>query len=375
MKIIFTGGGTGGHFYPIIAVAEEVNKITDKEKILESNLYYMSDSPYDKHMLFETGLTYVPVSAGKLRQYFSIKNFFDLFKTFFGVIGGFFSMYSIFPDVVFAKGGYSSFPALVAARILRIPVVIHESDSAPGRVNRWAGKFATRVAVSFEEAGTYFPSGKTAWTGQPVRANLRQAAKEGAFEYLKLDPSVPVILILGGSQGAEIINNGVLDALPELLTKYQVIHQTGEKNFDDVMKRSNVVLYNHPNIDRYKPFPYLNDLAMKMSAGASALVVSRAGSTIFEIASWGAPSIIIPITKSNGDHQMKNAFAYARAGACVVLEESNLTGNIINAEADKIISNKKKREEMSAAALRFSKPDAAAKIARELVNIALSHEK
>src|SRR3989344_502798 len=122
MKIVFTGGGTGGHFYPIIAVAERVNQIIDEEKILKAKLYYISDSPYDKEMLFENGLLYEEVKTGKMRTYFSLKNFSDIFKTFFGVINATFKMFSIYPDIVFGKGGYASFPTILAARILRIPV-------------------------------------------------------------------------------------------------------------------------------------------------------------------------------------------------------------------------------------------------------------
>src|SRR3989338_6468319 len=156
MKIAFTGGGTGGHFYPIIAVAQKVNKILDDEKIVGTKLYYISDSPYDKEMLFENGLIYEEVNTGKIRTYFSIKNFFDIFRVFFGAINGLFKMFTIYPDVVFGKGGYASFPAILAARILRIPVIIHESDSAPGRVNKWAGRFAKKIAVSFMESAVYF---------------------------------------------------------------------------------------------------------------------------------------------------------------------------------------------------------------------------
>src|SRR3989344_9630070 len=137
MKIVFTGGGTGGHFYPIIAVTQRVNQIIDRENILGAKLYYVSNSPYDKEMLFENGLLYEEIKTGKMRTHFSFKDFFmnflDIFKTMLGVINGIFKMFSIYPDVVFSKGGYASFPTIFAARLLRIPVVIHESDSAPGR--------------------------------------------------------------------------------------------------------------------------------------------------------------------------------------------------------------------------------------------------
>src|SRR3989338_9265685 len=197
MKIVFTGGGTGGHFYPIIAVAERVNQIIDQEKILQAKLYYVSVSPYDREVLFENGLLYEQINTGKMRTYFSLKNFSDIFKTFFGVINAIFKIFSIYPDVVFGKGGYASFPTIFAARILRIPVIIHESDSAPGRVNKWAGRFAKRVAVSFREAGEYFPRNKVAWTGQPIRTEIENVApKEEALKYFKFESNLPTILIL-----------------------------------------------------------------------------------------------------------------------------------------------------------------------------------
>ena len=374
MKILFAGGGTGGHFYPIIAVAEKINEIADKEKILEAKLYYMSNRPYDKAALFENGIEYVPTIAGKMRTYFSIKNFFDLFKIFFGALISIIKLFFIYPDVIFSKGGYASFPTLLAAKLLMIPVFIHESDSAPGRVNIFAGKFAQKIAVSFDEAGRFFPKEKTAWTGQPIRKEIQNKAKEGAFEYLKLEPSVPVIWVVGGSQGAQVINEAIMDALPTLMNSYQIIHQIGPKNIKGIEEESSVILEKHPNKERYKPFAFLNPLAIKMCAGASTLIISRAGSMIFEIANWGTPSIIIPITNTNGDHQRQNAYNYARAGGRIVTEEANLTRHILVAEIEKLLANKEKMTHMSTSALAYAHPDAAEKIARELINIGLSHE-
>jgi len=375
MRILFTGGGTGGHFYPIIAVAEKVNLIAEKEKLLEVKLFYMSNTPYDNESLYQQGLEFVSVPSGKLRNYFSIKNFFDIFKICFGVIIAIFKMFAIYPDVVFAKGGYASFPALFAARLLRIPVMVHESDSIPGRVTKWAGKFAKKVAVSFEQAGEYFPAEKTAWIGQPIRGILQKVAHEGAFEYLKLDSQVPVILVLGGSQGAKIINDVILEALPDLLNRYQIIHQVGAANMEEINVLNSVALKNHPYVARYKPFAFLNSLAMRMAAGAASIVVSRAGSTIFEIATWGLPSIVIPLSNSHGDHQKYNAYNYARAGACIVIEESNLTSHLLTSEIDRLISDKEKMAELSKNAKAFSKPDAAEHIAKEIIGLALEHEK
>ncbi len=376
MKIVFTGGGTGGHFYPIIAVVQKVNQIINNENIIGAKLYYFSDSPYDKEMLVENELLFEEINAGKMRTYFSLKNFTDIFKIFFGIINALFKMFSIYPDVVFGKGGYASFPTIFAARILHIPVVIHESDSAPGRVNKWAGHFAKKIAISFLESANYFPKNKIAWTGQPIISEIEQKAEQKkALDYFKLESNLPTIFVLGGSQGSELINNTILDALPRLVENYQIIHQVGVNNFKIVTNRAEVVLNNNPHKLRYLSMSFLNPLAMRMAAGAANIIVSRAGSTIFQIASWGIPSIIIPFTESNADHAKKNAFNYARAGACSVVEEMNMTANILSSEIERITTDNQTWQQMAQNAKAFYKPGAAEKIARTLVNIALSHEK
>jgi UDP-N-acetylglucosamine--N-acetylmuramyl-(pentapeptide) pyrophosphoryl-undecaprenol N-acetylglucosamine transferase len=374
MKILFTGGGSGGHFYPIVAVIEALEEIIREEKIFGVKLYYMSTDPYEARFLFEHDVEFRRVSAGKLRLYPSIQNFFDIFRTVFGLLSAVWQLFVIFPDVVFAKGGYASFPALAASRFLGIPVVIHESDTVPGRVTGWAGKFARRIAVSYPEAASHFPKDRVAHTGNPIRKEVGIRAKAGAHEFLKLETEVPVILILGGSQGARLINDSVLGALPQLVEKYQVIHQTGRANFKEVSGTADVILGDSPFKGRYRPFDYLNTLAMRMASGAADLVVSRAGSTVFEIASWGVPAVMIPITESNGDHQRKNAYAYARSGAAEVIEERNLSPHLLVSEIDRIMGTPELRTKMSAAASAFFKPDAATQIAREILEIALEHE-
>jgi len=156
MRILFTGGGTGGHFYPIIAVAEAIRETVKDKHLLEPELFYFSTNPYNEGLLFENDITFKKISAGKIRRYFSLLNFFDLFKTLWGVIISIKEVFKIYPDVIFGKGGYVSFPVLLAARILHIPVIIHESDSVPGRVNLWASKFADKIAISWPEATKYF---------------------------------------------------------------------------------------------------------------------------------------------------------------------------------------------------------------------------
>lgn len=375
MKILFTGGGTGGHFYPIIAVAEAMHDIVREERLLEPQLYYAAPDPYDRELLIANNIQFVQTSAGKVRRYFSLLNVTDVFKTGWGIVRSVFRIFFLYPDVVFGKGGYASFPTLLAARLFSIPVVIQESDAVPGRVNLWAGKFARKVAISFPDSSTFFPKEKVALTGNPVRKAALFPARDGAWEHLKLDPNVPVILVIGGSQGAMGLNEVLLQALPELVKHYQIIHQVGRANITEVEGRARLLLENAEFKDRYKPHAYLSDLTTRMSAGVATLVVSRAGSSaIFEIASWGLPSIIVPLPESAQDHQTKNAFAYAHTGACAVVQQNNLTPGLLTSEIARIMGSQDIRRHMSEAARTFSRPDASRLIARALIDIALSHE-
>jgi UDP-N-acetylglucosamine--N-acetylmuramyl-(pentapeptide) pyrophosphoryl-undecaprenol N-acetylglucosamine transferase len=379
MKILLTGGGSGGHFYPLIAVAEELNEIAKENRLLRPELFYLSTEPYNEGLLFENNIEFRQIDAGKIRRQLSpaniFLNFLDLFKIFFGVLESLWIVFSIYPDVVFAKGGYASFPAMFAARILRIPVIIHESDNAPGKVNKWAGRFATRIALSYPEAAQYFPPGKTAYTGNPIRKEVAEVLDAGAYEYLKLEPGIPTLLILGGSQGAQHINETIMDILPQLVEKYQVIHQIGKRHFKVITETRDVVLQGNPHKARYKPMEYLNVLELRMSAAISNLIISRAGSTIFEIAVWGKPSIIIPIPEPTSHDQRGNAYAYARSGSAEVIEEKNLTPHVLFAEIDRLLQNPAELEKMSLSAASFARKDSAKLIAQEIVSIALEHEK
>lgn len=373
MKILLTGGGTGGHFYPIVAVAESLRRIAKDEKLLDATLYYMGPQEYDSKALFENGLIYKHSYAGKVRRYFSLLNITDAFKTVLGIISAVMDIWSIYPDVVFSKGGYVSFPVVFAARLLGIPVVVHESDSHPGRVNLWTGKFAQKVALSYKEAARYFPADKVAFTGNPVRKELVEPIKQGAREYLKLDDPIPTILILGGSQGSKVINEAIIGVLPELVKDYYIIHQTGKDNQEEMAHTAQVVLNENIHRDRYKPFAYLNVLALRMAAGAADVIISRAGSTIFEIALWGVPSIIIPIPEEISHDQTSNAYAYAASGACSVIEEINLTSHVLGSEIDRVINKPEVAAAMKKGAQAFAHRDAADKIAREIIKIALGH--
>src|SRR3989338_2348879 len=243
MRILFTGGGTGGHFYPIVAVVEELRRALLTEQRGDAEFYYISDTPYDAEKLAELGLSYTEIRTGKLRRYFSLKNISDFIRTGFAVLKAFIAVLRMYPSVVFSKGAYASFPVVAAARILGIPVMLHESDSKPGRVNRWTARlarrlappappvgppgaaprrarftrggarFARRIAVSYPDAFVFFDKERTAVTGNPIRSRLMQPVRAGAHEFFGLDPTVPTLVVLGGSQGAEHINDTIVDVL------------------------------------------------------------------------------------------------------------------------------------------------------------------
>jgi UDP-N-acetylglucosamine--N-acetylmuramyl-(pentapeptide) pyrophosphoryl-undecaprenol N-acetylglucosamine transferase len=382
MKIVLTGGSTGGHFYPLIAVVEALRKQTKDHKLIAPSLYYLAPTKYNPRALFDNEIEFRMIPAGKIRRYFSLLNFTDAFVTAVGIMKAIITLYGIYPDVVFSKGGYASFPTVFAARLLRIPVVVHESDSRPGRVNAWTAKFARFIAISYPDAADFIVKtagkkveGKIAFTGNPIREGIRIPLSNGAAEFLHLEESLPTVLILGGSLGSEIINTAILESLPDLVKDMQIIHQTGKANFREVTQTSSVILKDSPNANRYHPFEYMNDLTLRMSAGVSSLVVSRAGSTIFEIAVWGLPSIIIPISEEVSHDQTKNAFAYARTGACSVIEEHNLTTHVLAAEIKKIVLNKDIQARMKSNIAAFAHTDAAEKIAAALLAIGLEHEK
>lgn len=377
MKVVMVGGGTGGHFYPHIAVAQQIHALVEERHLVSPEMIYIGPQPFDREALIEQNITYVKGSAGRVRRYTSLLNILDGFKTIWGILGAIRQLFGIFPDVVFSTGGYAAFPTLVAARFLGIPVIIYDADATPGRVSLWSSKFARWIGVAHPDAAQHFPErvrSNIARVGHPIRIEIEHITSDGGHEFLKVEQGRPTILVLGGSQGAQTINNIIIDALPQLLQKYNIIHQTGKDNLNEVvgMARLNVTAAGVE--DRYKAFGLLNALALRMAAGISDIIISRAGSgTIFEIASWGLPSIIIPIPESISHDQTKNAFSYARSGAAVVIEQENLRTSILISELDRILSNPEEVKRMRAAAQAFSQPDAAHKLAKVIIDTMVEH--
>jgi UDP-N-acetylglucosamine--N-acetylmuramyl-(pentapeptide) pyrophosphoryl-undecaprenol N-acetylglucosamine transferase len=367
MKIVITGAG-GGHFYPLLAVVERMRKEAFVQKIIQPDVYFFSDKPYDEKGLFAHQIKFVQIPAGKLRVYPSLETVTDMFKTLYGMLVAVVKLYGLYPDVIFAKGGYASFPTLFAARLLSIPVVVHESDTVPGRTTKWAGKFASRIALSYPEAAPFYPKGHTALTGQPIRDELLPGEK---FERTTIERERPVILIIGGSQGSKNLNEAMLRILPQLLDKYDVVHQVGEANKEEMKKVTDSIL----NIHKFKDHYYMDGfIDMAVFYPKVDFVITRAGSMMFEIALWQLPMLVVPIPESISRDQRSNAYAMAGRGVATVLEENNLTPNIMLTEIARIMENNETYLKMAGAGKQFENSRTAASvIARELIRIGLSH--
>jgi len=378
MRIVLTGGGSGGHFYPLIAVVEAIEDICKERRLLEPQLYYVGPHPFDNAALLEHEIEHLPSPAGRLRRYQSVWNVLGVFQTAWGIVRATMQLFHLYPDVVLSTGGFAAFPTLYAARILRIPVVIYDADATPGRVSLWSSKFARWIAVAHADAAMKFSAhvrDRIVQVGHPIRKEIAHPSKEGGHEFLKLEPAVPTIFIMGGSQGSRAINNVVLDALPELVSDYNVIHQTGTANLAETSDIASIVLKDSRYEDRYKIFGLLNTVSLRMAAGIASLVLARAGSgTIFEVASWGIPAILVPIPEDVSHDQMENAFSYARAGGAVVIEQKNLTPHLLAAEIHRIIVDEVIQARMKEAAHSYARPDAARKIAGALLEITLEHQ-
>ena len=382
MKVVFVGGGSGGHFYPLIAVAEAIEYYAHKNQLIKPSFYYMGPRKFDEKALYSLNMKFVYCPAAKLRRTRDIPsrilNFFSFFNVSVGVLKAVVSLFIIFPDVVFSKGGYTSFPVLMAARFLRIPVVIHDSDAALGRVSAWSASFARQIGIAYTEAEstlTEKQKEKAALVGVPVRRQLLYNPMEQAYDIFGIEKEMPTILVVGGSQGAQYVNEAILDALPKLLKKYQIIHQTGADHIELIEKETKSMLRNMESIQAYRPSGFLDEYHMRAAYTVADLVITRAGSTsLFEIAEWGKPAIIIPIPADVSHDQKKNAYAYARATGATVIEQQNLTPNLFLAEIENILGNEEEKKKLGERAKAFATPDADDKIARQIVRILQSHE-
>lgn len=326
-KIILTGGGTAGHVTPNMALIPELKKKGYEIK------YVGSYSGIEKKLIEEMGVEYQGISSGKLRRYFSMKNFSDPFRVLKGFKEAKKIMKDYNPSIVFSKGGFVSVPVVLAAKKYKIPVIIHESDMTPGLANRIAMKGASVICHNFPETAASLPDGKAVLTGSPIREELRHGDKTAGLKSLDFTPDKPVIMVMGGSLGAVAVNNAIRGALDELLDKYQIIHLCGKGKLDESLK----------NIPGYKQFEYVKSELTNYFAAAD-LLVSRAGANaICEIAALQKPNILIPLSRkaSRGD-QILNANSFKKQGFSEVIEEEDVTKESLVNMINQVYDNREK---------------------------------
>lgn len=373
MRIVFVGGGTGGHFYPLMAIAEAVRK-KDRQGGAPSDLFYIGPNPYQQEALDRLDIRFVRCPAGKKRNYFSLANYFDIFVTAFGLLVAVWKLLWLYPDVVMSKGGYTSVPVVLAAAFLRIPIIIHESDAVPGRANKLAARFASQVGVAYKEVSEYFPKDKVVEVGMPI-SGVMQSVVSNPHSVLGITNDRPVILVTGGSSGAERLNNFVLGALPRLLSTFTIIHQVGDANVEKVTSTATSLFTDQTALGHYYVFGHLSQQQFAAAIEAADLVVTRGGSTtLFEIAQKSKPAIVVPIPEDISRDQRSNAYAYARMTGAIVLEEHNLSDDILAAEIKRVLEDRQTYEEMVNGARALTVGDAGDTLAGMLRSIAKEHE-
>lgn len=305
--ILLTGGGTAGHVTPHLAL---LPALKDKYTVV----YMGSHTGIEKEIIKNKSIPYYGISTGKLRRYISIENIKDAFLVIKGIKDAFFQMRKIRPHIIFSKGGYVSVPVVIAGFLLGIPIVIHESDITPGLATKIAAPFSKKICVTFPETMAYLPKNKITVTGTPLREELFFGSKEKGLALCHFTSDLPVLLVMGGSSGAQIINTHLEHILPILLTDFQVVHICGKGN-----KPS----FSHTG---YAAFEYVYD-ALPHIFAMSDIAVSRAGANaIWELVGLSLPHLLIPLSKkvSRGD-QILNAASFEKQGFSKVLLEEDMS--------------------------------------------------
>lgn len=356
-RIMLCGGGTGGHVLPLVAIARAIKNLEPKAEI-----YFVGPEEFSLNALREEGvIVRTIIAAGKIRRYFSFKHIWEIIKIPFAFFQSLILVYSINPDVVLGKGSYGSVLPVLAADILFKKTIIHESDAVPGLANKFLSYVTDNIAISFEEARKYFKNTNIFLTGNPVRTKFINLNKEEAGNILNIKTDRKVIFISGGSQGAQRINNKILEILDSLLEKYFVIWSVGKNNFDSM----NHKVSNKNNI---KVFAFLNEEELAAAYTLCDLAIGRAGAgTIFELAAFGKPSILIPLERKGGD-QPVNASSYAKTGATIVLRQDQL--DTLKETLEKTLSDDSELDLMSRNAKKFGKIEAADSLAKILLDLA-----
>lgn len=324
-KIIMTGGGTAGHVTPNIALFPAL-----KKEGYEIS-YIGSYNGIEKELIKKQGIEYFGISSGKLRRYFDVKNFTDPFRVMKGYSEAKKILKHTKPDVVFSKGGFVTVPVVYAAKKLHIPVIIHESDLTPGLANKLAIPNATYVCHNFPETANHLPEEKSRLTGCPIRKELFEGDRDKGLKFLGFDGKKPVLMIIGGSTGAKVINETVRDSLDILTQRFDIVHLCGKDKLDT----------NYNDVAGYKQFEYISDELSDIFA-ASDVVISRAGANaICELLALCKPHLLIPLSAnaSRGD-QILNAKSFKKQGFSEVLEEENMTKDTLCENLNKVYDNR-----------------------------------
>lgn len=326
-KIIMTGGGSAGHVTPNLA-------LIPKLKMLGYEIEYIGTKDgIERKIIEDENIKYYPISSGKLRRYFDMKNFSDPLK----VIKGLFEAKKIIktqkPDIVFSKGGFVSVPVVLAAYLNKVPVIAHECDITPGLANKLAAPYCTKVCVTFPEALNEIKNGKGVVTGNPIRRELFQGSKLKANEICGFKNNKPVVMVVGGSLGAKGINEAVRSKLEKLLVEYNIIHICGKDNIDKSLEHKN----------GYKQFEYVKDELPHLLAGAE-LVVSRAGAnSIFEFLALRKPNLLIPLSaKASRGDQILNARSFEKSGYSMVIQDEDLTPENLEIKINELYKDRHK---------------------------------
>ncbi len=324
-KIVLTGGGTAGHVMPNLALVPGL-----KEKGFDIAYIYAKNG-MEKEIIEKSGLRSYGISAGKLRRYLSIENLKDPFK----IIKGYFEAKRILkeenPDIVFSKGGFVTVPVVYAARSLKIPVVLHESDFTPGLANKLSIPKADKICVSFESAKEHLPKDKVVVTGSPVREEIFKGNKQKALEFTGLGGKKPVLLITGGSQGAADVNSAVDSAIDELLESFEIVHLRGKGKLNPLMDGKK----------GYRQYEFISEELPDLFAMTD-IVISRAGAnTIFEFLALNIPSLLIPLPleASRGD-QILNAEYFKKQGFADILPQNEITKERLINDVKKLYENR-----------------------------------
>lgn len=313
-KIVFTGGGTAGHVTPNLAL---MARLRSQGWEME---YIGSRDGIEHEIISHEGIPFHHVSSGKLRRYFDLKNFKDPFKVLQGIAEAHRLLRRIKPHIVFSKGGFVAVPVILASRLNGIPVISHESDLTPGLANKITMPFVSRICVTFPETMKFVRSDKAECTGLPIRETMLQGKPLRGLSLCDFHSQKPVLFVMGGSLGAQRINQAIRESLDALLHKFQIIHICGKGHVDSPLSQ----------VRGYRQFEYVKDELPDLLASAD-IVVSRAGSTsIFEFLALRKPMLLIPLSRqaSRGD-QILNAESFEKMGYARVLHEEELTADTL----------------------------------------------